>query len=161
MARPRLRTGADAQTKTLTAKVPKSIGAIWDALERVHSYRDAARAIRRGDAALNRKLVGMIDLMGEARRERDPWVRSVSEGIVWAQSAWLLEGDKLFARIGVRDQLERAARELRDAGYERCPRCHGQLSDPVDWTLWRSLAQRDLDRLEALDRDRRRGGEAP
>jgi hypothetical protein len=128
-------------------------GESYTELARLASYRGTAQAIRRTEGPLRQRLAKLIDLMQAARSEPDRWTREVAEGIVWAQSEWLLQGDEVLYRHGVRDRVERAARRLRLKGFESCPTCEQRLSDPSDWAFWSAFKRVEVARLEALERE--------
>jgi hypothetical protein len=140
----RIAEGPNSVDEGLTSSKPKQIA-------RLASYRSAAQAIRRQDATLGGRDARMIALMQQARAESDPWVRDRAQQVIWAQSEWMLESDEALRQNGIRGRLERDARRLRLAGYERCHECSQRLSDPSDWRFWAALREAEKDRLMALD----------
>ncbi|HXF72756.1 MAG TPA: hypothetical protein VNO79_09140 [Actinomycetota bacterium] len=109
-------------------------------LERLARYREAARTCVRADAPVARRLLALVKVTMLAREEEDPTLRAWAERVVYEEARPLL-GDGGPPEPG--DPWERAQRQLRREGYERCPRC---------WA--RVATDEELDRAQ-LERERR------
>jgi hypothetical protein len=123
-------------------------------LDRIGKYRVAARrAVEATGAGDKQQCLALFDLGDLARREADPTVRLWSERVIWAEAASFILGEEapIFG-----DRWEQAQRELRLAGYEKCPRCLSEVQtlEQLD-TEYRRRLERIKEhecKLEAVDR---------
>ncbi len=116
-------------------------------VKRVWAYRRAARVAVEAPRDLRVRLVALVDLMGAARREEDPTLRSWCERVVREEARPLLGEDSPPAVPG--DSYERRARALRAEGNSRCPCCLGEIATEVDIARWTRLRASWLEELEA------------
>jgi hypothetical protein len=97
---------------------------------RVAEYRRASRVIVRTEyATLQRRCLGLLELVDMARSEADPIITRWYELAIWAESKGFLGlDDKGF--LGLDDEepalppepYEHRQRRLRAEGFETCPR---------------------------------------
>jgi hypothetical protein len=123
-------------------------------LDRIREFRIAARhAVESTDAGDKQQLLALMDLADLVRREPDRTTRLWAERVIWAEAAsFILEEEPpIFG-----DRWERAQRELRLGGYEKCPRCLSQVQtlEQLDREQRRRLEriQEHERKLEAVDR---------
>jgi hypothetical protein len=124
-------------------------------LERIRSYRRAARHAVEADATAKSCRLALIDLAKSARKEVDPFVRAEAGFVIWEESkAFLGEDDDQHSFPP--DAYEEAQRRVRAKGYTRCPECAAELATEADFERWARQKAEHLRELwvreQAVDR---------
>lgn len=64
---------------------------------------------------------------------------------------WSIDAEEVWAQRTIGDEMERAARQLRAEGLQKCPTCRAFLSTEADWAHWRSLREAAIRKAQARE----------
>jgi hypothetical protein len=115
----------------------------------LHEFRATARKILRDEhLPAQTRTRALLRLYRLALQSADPeWaIRAIVAEIGWDIDRHYTLSDATYG-----EPLERRHRQLRAAGYGRCPECWSQLSNEIDWTRWRDLREAAIAELEARE----------